>query len=140
MTTTSNLLPALGPLPRDVTNGLRRTIDFPDARTGLAWLLRIYAKSGSRRVLLPGYIGQSMREGSGIFDPVLGSGLSMPSINLMVDFTWISNLWTPGCPMVSRRSSFWFTTSGFLTLRLEISRFSAGIGAHESLRTLPMEC
>lgn len=42
---------------------------FDSARAGLKRVLRAEAKRG-RKILVPAYVGQSSREGSGVFDPI----------------------------------------------------------------------
>ena len=55
--------------PKSVTNYRRECAYFDSARDGLSYLLARYAKQKCV-VLLPSFIGVSVHEGSGIFDPV----------------------------------------------------------------------
>lgn len=48
---------------------------FESARAGLKKILEKYVKQGNATLLLPGYIGYSPNEGSGIYDPVIETGI-----------------------------------------------------------------
>lgn len=49
---------------------------FENARTAFKRTLRFLSEGGEYELLLPGYIGHSSREGSGIFDPVIEEKIS----------------------------------------------------------------
>ncbi len=53
----------------------RRVYHFRNARTALGAFLKAAAPRPNDQVLLPAYIGWSVREGSGVFDPVQELGL-----------------------------------------------------------------
>lgn len=56
-------------------NAKRPLYFFNSARAGLKCILEKYAKQGNATLLLPGYIGYSKNEGSGIYDPVIETGI-----------------------------------------------------------------
>lgn len=58
----------------EAANFLGHYYRFPAARDGLEFLLRMHAP-GRKKILLPAYIGYSTKEGSGIFDPVVKTGI-----------------------------------------------------------------
>lgn len=58
-------------IARRVDNYFRPTVGFVRARDALHYVLNRLKREGFTRILLPGYIGQSVREGSGIYDPIL---------------------------------------------------------------------
>lgn len=62
------------------------TFFYPSAREGVADMLR-HLTGTSQGVLLPGYIGWSAREGSGVLDPVTGSGRPMGFYDLGDDLS-----------------------------------------------------
>lgn len=52
------------------TNCCKRQLFFDSARRGFEYLLEKLMKDESSVILMPGYIGESIREGSGVFDPI----------------------------------------------------------------------
>jgi dTDP-4-amino-4,6-dideoxygalactose transaminase len=57
--------------PKNCASNLRFTVS---ARAAWGHILSVLSEGGKKSVLLPGYIGFTEREGSGVFDPVLASG------------------------------------------------------------------
>ena len=59
-----------------VSNAYRRSwFDFPRARDAFEFYLRSLELSSDEFIILPNYIGYSEREGSGVFDPIVKSGV-----------------------------------------------------------------
>ncbi len=56
-------------------NGLRKIFYYDSARIALEKILSYYAELKDIHLLLPGYIGFSTNEGSGIYDPVINTGI-----------------------------------------------------------------
>lgn len=56
-------------------NAERPLYFFDSARAGLKKILEKYVKQGNATLFLPGYIGYSPNEGSGIYDPVIETGI-----------------------------------------------------------------
>lgn len=65
-----------------------RNIFFYDsARKGMLDFLNNYQKNSNTKILIPGYIGWSPREGSGVFDPIAQSGINFGFYELNPDLT-----------------------------------------------------
>lgn len=75
-----------------INNYKRKIIYYQNARTGFSRILKfLKEKYKDYTLLLPGYIGYSPREGSGIYDPIVENEISHifypidPNINVIVD-------------------------------------------------------
>lgn len=58
------------------SNHFRKLLYYKSARDALFQVLFSFVKTGNFNLLLPAYIGYSSKEGSGIYDPVVQSGIS----------------------------------------------------------------
>jgi dTDP-4-amino-4,6-dideoxygalactose transaminase len=79
-------------LPVDTSRYLRPVFSFPNARTALKAYLQALDLSPEDEILLPGYIGWSKNEGSGVFDPIAELGIKFafyrltPSLGIDLDY------------------------------------------------------
>ncbi|GAB3611838.1 aspartate aminotransferase family protein [Humibacter ginsengisoli] len=71
----------------EVSTARRPTLFYESARAGMRDFLTNTLKSPDEGVLLPGYIGQSPREGSGVLDPVREVGVRRGFYDLRSDLT-----------------------------------------------------
>lgn len=68
-------------------NCCKRQLFFNSARRGFEYLLQKIMINESDVILMPGYIGQSLREGSGVFDPIRHTGVKYVFYKLNCDLS-----------------------------------------------------
>lgn len=96
--------PQIVPLPEDKRRWRRWFWATPTARKALRLLLEGYKSRGITRVLLPGYVGWSPREGSGVMDPVREADLDVDfyrmSRALTIDLEHLSEMLAESPPSI----------------------------------------
>lgn len=61
---------------RDINNYRKKTLFYKNARTGFSEILKYYKnKYEDYTLLIPGFIGYSPNEGSGIYDPIIDNNI-----------------------------------------------------------------
>lgn len=70
-----------------IHSGEKKTFFYDSARSGMLDFLKHSHITNCEKLLIPGYIGWSPREGSGVFDPITESGISYDFYELNADLT-----------------------------------------------------